>query len=76
MTAAMTGPPVIFRSISALSAVLGLRHARVAALIVWRTGLRVGETVVLEWRDIDLTDGTLLVRRGKVWFMCKRRQSS
>ena len=44
---------------------LGLRRARVAALIMWRAGLRVGETVALEWRDIDLTAGTLLVRRGK-----------
>ena len=46
-------------------AALGLRRAPVAALIMWRTGLRVGETVALEWRDIDLTAGSLLVRRGK-----------
>ena len=46
-------------------AALGLRRARVAALIMWRSGLRVGETVALEWRDIDVTAGTLLVRRGK-----------
>ena len=46
-------------------AVLGLRRARVAALIMWRSGLRVGETVALEWRDIDVTAGSLLVRRGK-----------
>ena len=32
---------------------------------MWRSGLRVGETVALEWRDIDLTAGSLLVRRGK-----------
>ena len=32
---------------------------------MWRTGLRVGETVALEWRNIDLMAGTLLVRRGK-----------
>ena len=32
---------------------------------MWRSGMRVGETVVLEWRDIDLTADTLLVRRGK-----------
>ena len=36
-----------------------------ASLIMWRSGLRVGETMALEWRDIDLTAGTLLVRRGK-----------
>ena len=34
---------------------LGLRRARVAALITWRSGLRVGETVALELRDIGLT---------------------
>ena len=44
---------------------LGLRRARVAALIMWRSGLRIGETVALEWRDIDLTAGTLLIRRGR-----------
>ena len=44
---------------------LGLRRARVAALIMWRSALRVGETVALEWRDIDVAAGTLLVRRGK-----------
>ncbi len=44
---------------------LGLRRARVAALIMWRSGLRVGETVALECRDTDLTAGTLLVRLGK-----------
>ena len=32
---------------------------------MWRSGLRVGETVALEWRDIDVTAGSLLVRRGK-----------
>ena len=26
---------------------------------------RAGETVVLEWRDVDVRAGTLLVRRGK-----------
>ena len=46
-------------------AALGLRRARVAALIMWRAVLRVGETVALEWRDIDVTSGTLLVRLGK-----------
>ena len=32
---------------------------------MWRSGLRVGETVALEWRDIEVTAGTLLVRRGR-----------
>ena len=33
--------------------------------IMWRSRLRVGETVALEWRDIDVTGNSLLVRRGK-----------
>ena len=44
------------------------RHqARTAALIMWRTGLRVSEILALEWRDLDhLSDpATLLVRRSK-----------
>ena len=44
------------------------RHrARTAALIMWRTGLRVSEVLELEWRDLDyLSDpATLLVRRSK-----------
>ena len=40
-------------------AALGLRRARVAALIMWRSGLRVGETVALERRNIDLTTYSL-----------------
>ena len=46
-------------------AALGLRRARVAALIIWRSRLRVGETVALEWRDIDVTAGSLLVRLAR-----------
>ena len=57
-------PPQVERLLDALAA-LGLRRARVASLIMWRTGLRVGETMALEWRDIDLAAGTLLARRGK-----------
>ena len=57
-------PQQVGRLLDSLAA-LGLRRARVAALIMWRTGLRVGETVALEWRDIDVTAGSLLVRRGK-----------
>ena len=57
-------PQQVERLLDSLAA-LGLRRARVAALIMWRSALRVGETVALEWRDIDLTAGTLLVRRGK-----------
>ena len=57
-------PQQLERLLDSLAA-LGLRRARVAALIMWRSGLRVGETVALEWRDIDLTAGSLLVRLGK-----------
>ena len=44
------------------------RHqARTAALIMWRTGLRVSEVLELEWRDLDYVGdpATLLVRRSK-----------
>ena len=44
------------------------RHqARTAALIMWRTGLRVSEVLELEWRDLDYAGdpATLLVRRSK-----------
>ena len=44
------------------------RHqARTAALIMWRTGLRVSEVLGLEWRDLDYAGdpATLLVRRSK-----------
>ena len=40
------------------------RHqARTAALIMWRTGLRVSEVLELEWRDLDYSGrpATLLV---------------
>ena len=42
-------------------------QARTAALIMWRTGLRVSEVLELEWRGLDyLGDpATLLVRRSK-----------
>ena len=44
------------------------RHlARSAALIMWRTGLRVSEVLALEWRDLDYAGdpATLLVRQSK-----------
>ena len=44
------------------------RHqARTAALIMWRTGLRVSEVLELEWRDLDYSSdpATLLVRKSK-----------
>ena len=44
------------------------RHqARTAALIMWRTGLRVSEVLELQWRDLDYSGEppTLLVRMSK-----------
>ena len=44
------------------------RHqARTAALIMWRTGLRVSEVLELEWRDLDYSGdpATVLVRKSK-----------
>lgn len=35
------------------------------AVIMWCTGLRTGELCGLDWGDIDLEEGTLLVREGK-----------
>ena len=33
--------------------------------ILWSLGLRTSELLHLQWRDVDLEDGTLLVRNGK-----------
>ena len=44
------------------------RHqARVLALIMWRTGLRVSEALELEWRDLNYRaePPTLIVRQSK-----------
>lgn len=57
-------PHQIERLLDAL-ATLDKRQARTAALIMWRTGTRISETLALEWRDIDLQTHTLLVRQGK-----------
>ena len=42
-------PQQVERLLDSLAA-LEHRRVRVAALIMWRSGLRVGETVALEWR--------------------------
>ncbi len=42
----------------------GLRNYIIAALL-WSTGLRNSELCSLDWRDINLDEGTLLVRKGK-----------
>lgn len=42
----------------------GMRDYCLIALL-WSTGLRTSELLNLQWRDIDLDDGTLLVRKGK-----------
>ena len=57
-------PQQVERLLDSLAA-LGLRRARVASLIMRRSGLRVGETVAVVWRDIDVTADTLLGSRGK-----------
>lgn len=43
--------------------VAGDDGALVATLLL--AGLRIGEALVLEWRDINLTDGSLVVRASK-----------
>ena len=43
---------------------IGIRNYTIAALL-WSTGLRNGEVCALNWRDINLDEGTLLVRKGK-----------
>ena len=42
-------------------------QARTAALVMWRTGLRISEVLELEWRDLDYAGdpATLLVRKSK-----------
>jgi len=43
---------------------IGLRNYTITALL-WSTGLRNSELCALNWRDIDLEEGSLLVRKGK-----------
>ncbi len=42
----------------------GIRNRALIA-VLWRSGLRVGEALALELRDVDLALGTLRVRHGK-----------
>jgi integrase/recombinase XerD len=42
----------------------GIRNRALIA-VLWRCGLRVGEALALEPRDVDLDAGTLRVRHGK-----------
>ena len=42
----------------------GCRNYTIVSLL-WSTGLRSAELCALKWRDIDIVEGTLLVRRGK-----------
>jgi site-specific recombinase XerD len=42
----------------------GIRDYCILALL-WSTGLRTSEIINLQWCDIDLDEGTLLVRKGK-----------
>lgn len=43
---------------------IGLRNYVLSALL-WSTGLRNSELCNLDWRDIDLKESALMVRRGK-----------
>lgn len=43
---------------------IGFRNYILLALM-WSTGLRTNEVCALDWRDINLDEGTLLVRSGK-----------
>ena len=45
----------------------GKAETRTLCLTLWRTGLRVGEALALEWRDLDYAGDppTLLVRKSK-----------
>ena len=47
-----------------LSDPIQLRNYTIVALL-WSTGLRNGELCTLDWRDINIEEGTLLVRKGK-----------
>lgn len=40
-------------------------RSRAAITLMWRCGLRVAEVLALELRDVDLHEGTVLVRHGK-----------
>jgi len=42
----------------------GIRNYMIA-VVLWCTGLRSAELCALRWADIDLDQGTLLVRKGK-----------
>lgn len=42
----------------------GVRNRAMVAL-AWRTGLRLGEVLALQLKDIDLDTGTLVVQHGK-----------
>jgi integrase len=66
-------PKVEYRAISAmtaerarevLAAVAADRDAALYVLLLG-SGLRVGEALALDWRDVDLEYGTVFVRRGK-----------
>jgi len=61
----LTEPEVLalIRACSA-SAPSGVRNRALIA-VLWRAGLRVGEALALELRDVDLPLGTVRVRHGK-----------
>jgi integrase len=61
-------PPTIEEIVAVMRAAGdGPDAARLRALIVilWRAGLRIGETLALAETDLDRSRGSVLVRRGK-----------
>lgn len=61
-------PPTVEEIIQVMRAVGDRADGqRLRALIVllWRAGLRIGEALALQERDLDATRGAILVRRGK-----------
>lgn len=47
-----------------LAAVAGDRNAALYELLLG-SGMRVGEALALDWRDVDLERGTVFIRKGK-----------
>jgi integrase len=41
------------------------RRTSAIIILLWRSGLRIGEALMLEERDLDLRSGAIVVRRGK-----------
>jgi site-specific recombinase XerD len=61
--------PLTLDEVERLLAVLGRgpcgHRNRAMVVLMWRSGLRIGETLALKPKDIDAADGTVTVLRGK-----------